>query len=145
MSFSIENARPDDLATLETLENATLRPPWNRQGIEDALADAKYLVLIARDEAGETAGFLIAYSAGDEAEIARLGVLPAFRRRGLAQTLLQHARREFSKRGVRRIFLELRAGNEAALRLYETLGFVQTGRRQAYYPDGEDAVLMSAR
>ena len=39
--------------------------------------------------------------------------------------------------------LEVRAGNEAAIRLYESLGFVQAGIRKKYYPDNkEDAVVM---
>jgi ribosomal-protein-alanine N-acetyltransferase len=41
--------------------------------------------------------------------------------------------------------LEVRAGNVAALTLYEGLGYRRVGRRRAYYPDNqEDALLLLA-
>jgi [ribosomal protein S18]-alanine N-acetyltransferase len=47
------------------------------------------------------------------------------------------------ERGVECATLEVRASNEAAIRLYEGLGFVQSARRKGYYPDNrEDAVVM---
>ena len=36
----------------------------------------------------------------------------------------------------------MRAGNEAALGLYEKLGFREVGRRPKYYDGKEDAILM---
>jgi ribosomal-protein-alanine N-acetyltransferase len=45
----------------------------------------------------------------------------------------------------RRVQLEVRASNQPARALYARAGFVVDGRRPRYYPDGEDAVLMSWR
>ena len=45
--------------------------------------------------------------------------------------------------GVRKIFLEVRISNTAAIRLYETCGFEQVGERKKYYSDPvEDALVM---
>ena len=41
------------------------------------------------------------------------------------------------------VVLEVRASNAPAQALYRRAGFVVDGRRPRYYPDGEDAVLMS--
>ena len=47
-------------------------------------------------------------------------------------------------RGITMIHLEVRAGNETAIRLYERQGFVRDGLRKGYYTDPtEDAVLMT--
>ena len=143
MRFEIADAQSEDLETISALENATLTPPWNREGVQTALQEDNYLVLLARDETGEAAGFLIGFCVGEEAELARLGVLPAFRRRGLAQSLVERARCEWSARGARKILLELRADNQAAQKLYGSLGFQIDGKRPDYYPNGLDAILMS--
>jgi len=92
----------------------------------------------------KTVGFLVARCAADEAEILNLGVAPESRRRGYATALAQEALREFRGRGVRRVFLEVRASNRGALAFYEGLGFRGAGRRAAYYEKPrEDAVCMA--
>jgi ribosomal protein S18 acetylase RimI-like enzyme len=45
--------------------------------------------------------------------------------------------------GAEVVHLEVRASNEAARRFYGELGFDEVGARPRYYPDGEDAVLLS--
>ena len=80
----------------------------------------------------------------DEAHIATLAVHPEFRRKGVARRLLETALNEVYDEGARRAFLEVRAGNLAALQMYNTLGFEVVGRRPRYYHDNnEDALLMT--
>ena len=72
-----------------------------------------------------------------------LGVLPDARQKGIGRALttalLQHCRDQ----GVRQVFLEVRAGNEAALALYRDLGFKIIDRRRRYYRNPEeDAAIM---
>jgi ribosomal protein S18 acetylase RimI-like enzyme len=45
--------------------------------------------------------------------------------------------------GARRLFLEVEDGNEAALKLYRSLGAIPVGRRQRYYESGADAAIFS--
>ena len=52
--------------------------------------------------------------------------------------------RSLEQQGVTTIHLEVRTGNETAIRLYERMGFVGDGIRKAYYSDPvEDALLMT--
>ena len=83
---------------------------------------------------------LLAQSMGDEAEILTFCVSPTARRRGIAATLLAEARAHL---GAARVFLDVAADNQAAIKLYEKSGFRQTGRRPHYYPTG-DALLYEA-
>jgi ribosomal-protein-alanine N-acetyltransferase len=64
------------------------------------------------------------------------------RGQGLGKKILQ-ALLDFCRGcGAHKVFLEVRAGNVVAQRLYARCGFVEAGLRRRYYADGEDAVLM---
>ena len=59
---------------------------------------------------------------------------------------MERALAELTARGVRTVYLEVRASNAAARRLYEALGFAEVGRRSRYYRRPvEDAVVLSAK
>lgn len=81
---------------------------------------------------GRDAGFALLRAAVDEAELLLLATRPAARRRGVAGALLRAAIAEARGRGVRRLHLEVRAGNDA-VRLYRREGFEKVGERRGYY------------
>jgi ribosomal-protein-alanine acetyltransferase len=91
-------------------------------------------------ENGSVIGFLASRETGaGEHEILNLAVHPSARRRGVARTLLNQA---FAG-GCRQWFLEVRASNVAAIRLYESVGFRQAGTRAGYYQNPlESAIVM---
>ena len=79
--------------------------------------------------------------AAGEAELLRIAVDPAHRGQGLGRILLEAGQRELEAEGISHLYLEVRASNAAAIRLYGACGWRRCGLRSAYYPDGEDAVL----
>ena len=89
-----------------------------------------WLVVASLDEAD--AGFALARSTGDEAELLLLATRPAARRRGIAGALLRAVIAEAEARGVAQLHLEVRAGNDA-VRLYRREGFEKVGERKNYY------------
>jgi ribosomal-protein-alanine acetyltransferase len=93
---------------------------------------------------GRIAGFLFARIVADEAEILNLAVAPEIRRRGVGAKLL-HAAMEFAREGgAKRLFLEVRESNAAAIAFYKRAGFGESGRRKSYYRDPiEDACLLT--
>ena len=107
-----------------------------------------HLMLVARSNSGrgltsKLAGYIVARLGADELHINNVAVREEFRRSGLGQRLLDRIIEEGKRSGVRAAFLELRAGNEAALALYEKCGFRVTSRRKRYYSDPvEDALVM---
>jgi len=91
----------------------------------------------------KTIAFASGTTAGDEADIHRLAVLPKERRQGAALFLLTQVIRHLEEKGVRRFFLELRAENQGALNLYKRVGFSKIGIREGYYRSPkDDAILM---
>jgi ribosomal-protein-alanine acetyltransferase len=90
------------------------------------------------------AGFAVALHTYVEAEILTLAISSAHQRQGIGRLLLRSTCSELRGVGVRRVFLEVRASNQAAINLYRSTGFVLTYIRRNYYvqPD-EDAHVMS--
>lgn len=86
---------------------------------------------------GEVAGFAVWQELpGGEAELLNLAVHPRARRRGVGRALA-------GAMAGRRVWLEVRASNEGAIRFYESLGFERRGLRRDYYREPvEDAVVM---
>jgi len=87
-------------------------------------------------------GMILARVAADEAEVLTLAVDPAVRRHGLGRALLEQVLATARQRGVHAIFLEVASGNGPGRALYAGAGFVTVGRRQGYYPDGGDALVL---
>ena len=95
------------------------------------------------DETRAVVGFVIFWLILDEAHLANVAVLEAFRNRGAARALILAGLKACAEGGAAVSLLEVRAGNEAALHLYRSLGYIQVGERKGYYQDNhEDALLM---
>jgi len=92
------------------------------------------------------AGFALGRSVADEAEILTIAVDPDHRRAGVGRGLLTAFEAQAKARGAVFIFLEVAAGNDAAIALYQAARYRESGRRPGYYryPNGhrEDAVMM---
>lgn len=79
----------------------------------------------------------------DEAHVTTLAVSEEHRRLGIGRKLMIELLERAKEAGMVCSTLEVRAGNEAAIRLYEKLGYARTTLRKGYYPDNrEDAVVM---
>ncbi len=124
------------LSDLARVCGLTLHPSAER-----ALDHARLHVACTAEDGSDVSGFALIWLLGDQAEIVDLGVAPAARRRGLGRLLLETSMRCAASAGIPRVFLEVRAGNAPARALYEAAGFENYGRRNAYYSDGEDAIL----
>jgi [ribosomal protein S18]-alanine N-acetyltransferase len=89
------------------------------------------------------AGYIVARMGAGELHINNVAVREHYRGRGIGRSLIDVILAEGIRGGASRAFLELRAGNEAALALYEKCGFRVTARRQKYYSEPvEDALVM---
>jgi len=132
-----------DLLAVSELDMLSFSQPWPKNAFEAELANPNARCWVAAAQ-GQVAAALVFLCVLDEAHLATSAVHPAFRRRGLARLLLQTAMDAAYAEGARIYHLEVRAGNEAAQKLYMEFGFEIVGRRAKYYSDtGEDAVLMT--
>ena len=90
-------------------------------------------------------GFLLMSDLGDTAEVLTLAVLPEFQCQGIGSKLMQEMLSWAKNTHKQAIFLEVAADNTSALALYNKTGFVVSGKRPAYYKQGDsrvDAICM---
>lgn len=127
---------------IAALEAVCFSDPWPEAAIESELKNPLSLWLVA-EENGQVIGYVGSQSVLGEADIMNVAVDPDFRRRGVARSLLTHLQQALAQQQVHSLTLEVRASNVSAITLYETLGFVQVGRRpNYYYKPKEDALIL---
>lgn len=133
----------EDGAAVAEMEHQLFPDAWSEKSILETLEQTNTICLIA-EKAGRTAGYLLAYTAADEAEIARIAVVKELQRQGVARVLLSELEAICGSQGIKKILLDVRCGNSAARALYEAAGFKEDGIRQRFYENpAEDAILMS--
>lgn len=138
----IREARLEDLDALEQLERECFPQPWTRRLIESELAASGRINLVWSDD-GLVAGYVLSMQIFEELHINKIGTLPRARRRGVARELMDAVSAIALDRGAERVSLEVRRTNAAAREFYESLGFTVAYVRRNYYPNGEDALVLS--
>jgi ribosomal-protein-alanine N-acetyltransferase len=81
----------------------------------------------------------------DEADLLDIAIAARHQRHGLGRSLLDEMMALARRTGMRRVLLEVRASNAAAIGLYRKAGFADIGLRRDYYPASsgrEDAIVM---
>ncbi len=137
----IRTMQRSDIEAVVAVEQLANRHPWSAGQFNSELDNRCSVVdLCCLD--GVVTGFLCSWLVVDELHIQNVATHPQYRRKGLAVALLTNRFDQARQAGAIVALLEVRLGNAGAIRLYEQLGFQQTGRRGGYYSDGEDALLM---
>ncbi len=131
------------LEAVLAIEAASFPTPWSRQMFVDELSRDFSDVLVALGPGGSVAGYAVCWNVAGEAHLLNIATAPEHRGRGVGRALLRACLRRAARAGSELMRLEVRAGNDVAIRLYSGEGFVFAGMRRRYYTDtGEDAVLM---
>jgi [ribosomal protein S18]-alanine N-acetyltransferase len=117
---------------------------WSRQMLVGELGQqpASRYYLVA-EEGGTIVGYAGLLAAGGQADVLTIAVSTARWGQGIGSLLLGELLTEAVRRGCTEIFLEVRADNVRAQRLYRWWGFDDIGIRRGYYqPSGMDAIVM---
>ena len=133
-----------DLEAIAAIERACFGDPWTLKSFRDSLAHDFVRISVIEDAAG-VAGYSVVWMASEECELANLAVDPARRGGGLGRQLLDALLARAHAEAALVIFLEVRASNEAAKRLYASHGFHEVGRRALYYKNPEEDALVLRR
>ena len=154
MTVAIRRMTEADLAAVLAIATASPEAPrWQRSdyGLFVDVAERPNANLLraglVAGASAEVLGFacvsLLRDREENRAELDSLAVAPAARGQGIGAALVAGVLAWCAGEGARRLHLEVRASNRAALGLYRRLGFCAEGRRPGYYADpAEDALLL---
>ena len=144
MEYRIIDATEVQLEQIEEIEQQCFSCPWTLDQLRSQLSDDRHVFLAAVEKGGAVLGYVGMMFVLDEGYISNVAVAPAFRRQGVANTLISALMTRAEELSLAFVTLEVRAGNEPAKALYAKHGFVPVGRRKNYYDlPKEDAILMT--
>lgn len=136
---------PEDVPFISRLEEETFSMPWSPESFLQMTTkeDTRYYVA---EEGGHLLGGCGLWMIAGEGNITNVAVAKEARRRGVGTGLLTYLMQEGNREGVSAYTLEVRISNEAAIHMYEKLGFVSEGIRPNFYEKPtEDAMIMWKR
>lgn len=147
-TIKIEPMKKSDIEQVMAIEQASFSQPWSRNLFLSEFRSplvSSLLVAVADDPRGrQVTGYLVYWLVQDEMHILNLAVAPAWRRKGIARELVMQGLERAWKKGAVKAFLEVRASNREAQRLYSNIGFTGSSVRRGYYDlPLEDAVVMT--
>lgn len=142
MEFKIRKMTSEDVPAVAALERSCFSEPWTENVYLQTLANENALYLLAENEDGELAGTCGLLDILGEGDISNVAVAKPFRRQKVAERMMAELLGRGKERGIMAFTLEVRASNEAAIRLYEKFGFVCEGRRKKFYKKPEEDALI---
>jgi ribosomal-protein-alanine N-acetyltransferase len=138
--------RPDDFSQLYAIERTCFQAPFrfSSRYMHKLIESPSSATWIAEEEARMT-GFTVAgWSVESNQTIAyihTLEVAPGERRRGIAGELLRRVEGSAIDAGAGVIWLHVNEANTAAIRLYESHGYLVQGREADFYAKGIPALV----
>lgn len=115
---------------------------WDLEAYEEFLASENYGGTVACID-GKIVGYTIHEVHWNRVHLPGIAVDLRFRGRGIARLLVQNLISAMPSLSRRRLTLEVRTDNVAALALYKSFGFKRVRIKHGYYHDGSDAVYMA--
>jgi ribosomal-protein-alanine N-acetyltransferase len=134
---------PFDVPGVGTVEKASYQFPWSEGIFRDCLR-VGYLCRVAECD-GEIVSYGIVAMGAGEAHILNICVAERMRGRGVGRQMLALLIERSRQAGMQDVFLEVRPSNLHAISLYQSVGFIEVGRRRGYYQalsGREDALVL---
>ena len=118
--------------------------PWSAAQYKEEFASNTRHFVTATNEAGLIVGYAGVFvpSAGIEADILTVGVVPENRGQGIARQLMAMIAQWADQQKASAMMLEVKTDNAAAIGLYESLGYEKLNVRKDYFGSGLDAFVM---
>jgi len=133
--LSLRDMRSDDLASVLVIERNAQVSPWSRLSFEESLTKNYVCRVLMCNE--KIAAFHVVSTVADELHILNVVVATHLQGIGLGHVLMRDIEQIAQSEKVKKIFLEVRASNQAAQGLYLKWQFKQIALRKGYYRSSE--------
>lgn len=140
---SFRPMRFDDLDAVLAIEQRAYPHPWS-PGIFQSCLKVGYPSWVM-ERGGAMVGYGLAMIQVGECHILNIAIDPDHQGQGLGRQMLRFLLDLAIRQMATSAFLEVRESNTRAIRLYESEGFNEIGRRKGYYPADEgreDALVL---
>jgi ribosomal-protein-alanine N-acetyltransferase len=142
VKISIRQMGLEDVDEIMNIESQSFSTPWSAISFYSEIYNKNSINKVAEID-GKVCGYICVRCVQEECHLLNLAVHPDYRRRGIASLLLESVLSQIKKKGCRFIFLEVRASNIIAQKMYEKFGFTSIGIRKKYYINPEeDGIIM---
>lgn len=132
-----------DVESVAEIETACFAHPWTSAGLAEETENPTARFFVAESD-GKPIAYIGANNIAGEVYITNIAVLPSYRKRGIGELLLSALLTASEKEQAEFVTLEVRKSNQAAIHLYEKLGFSKCGHRKGFYRDpDEDALIFT--
>lgn len=139
----IEKMKDEHLSSVMRIEHESFTHPWSEDSFIAELKKATSHLFVAIEDS-EVVGYSVLETVLDEGSLLIIAVDEKYRRKGVAKMLFSELETIAKEKELSFITLEVRASNEGAIYLYESLGFEKIAVRKNYYSKPtEDAVIMT--
>ena len=133
---------PLDLVEVYAIEKDSYpHDPWSMGQIKEEVGGKSRYYIVA-EKGGKVIGYAGALKRGDSTDVMTLTVADSNRRQGIGRELLRRLIDWGRTQKSASMMLEVRSGNEEAIPLYTSFGFVAISRRDNYYGPGLTAIIM---
>ena len=142
--ITYRDAHAFDLPTFVSLDKELFPySPWTAGQYKEELSSPTRHFVVALDEASSIIGYAGVFAPGAaEADILTVGVIPEHRGKGIAKALMALITDWAIAQGSTAMMLEVKTGNDDAIGLYESLGYLKLNIRKDYFGTGLDAQVM---
>lgn len=141
MQVSVRTLTAQDAHRVAEMEAACFSDAWGVDSVSSTIARRDFCGVCVEVD-GEMVAYLLGSVLFEDSEVLRVAVPTMHRRKGFGALTLDEFLSRAKAQGATRVFLEVRAGNTAAIGLYHSRGFEKTRVREKYYDGVEDAVEM---
>ncbi|MGD0476634.1 MAG: N-acetyltransferase [Nitrososphaerales archaeon] len=153
--YEIRRCEKEDIPSVIGINMKTLPEHYSEYFYYEILSEFPETFLVAELH-GVLVGYIMCRIEYGFSQLRRLGlarkghvvsvaVEEEHRSRGIGTGLILASHEEMLKKSATECYLEVRVSNAQAIALYQKLGFKATGRQEAYYRDGEGALVMAAQ
>ena len=130
-----------DISRLHSIEIHSFKGPFSRKMLEK-LAQTPNIVFLVGEIKQNIIGYVINSLRQSEAHLISIVSDEKYRRRGFSSVLIQNVIKKLQEKGIKKLKLEVRVGNEVAKAFYAKFNFKIIKNKPRYYSDGEDALEM---
>ena len=123
------------------LEKICFSDPWSEKSVAYELTNPLSCWLVAVED-GRVAGYIGSQTVMGESDMMNVAVHPDYRRRGIAERLVNDLVEALKAFESHCLTLEVRESNDSARALYAKLGFLQAGLRKNYYRNPKENALI---